>query len=51
MTVIPRAPAGAIATITKYDLGPDWYPILLAVTALPCTWLGALLHHRRAPTA
>jgi hypothetical protein len=26
------------------DLGPDWYPILLAVTTLPCAWLGGRLH-------
>jgi hypothetical protein len=38
------AGAGAIFTITKYDLGPDWYPIALAVTALPCSWLGGALH-------
>lgn len=31
---------GAIATITQFDLGPDWYPIALALTALPCAWLG-----------
>jgi hypothetical protein len=46
------ATAGAIVTITQYDLGPDWYPIALAVTALPCTWLGGVLyrvaHARRA---
>ena len=39
--------AGAIVTIAKYDLGPDWYPIALAVTALPCTWLGGVLHRTR----
>ena len=38
------ATAGAIATITKYDLGPDWYPIALALTALPCTWLGGWMY-------
>lgn len=38
--------AGAIVAITKYDLGPDWYPIVLALTALPCAWLGGLLHTR-----
>jgi hypothetical protein len=38
------AAAGAIFTITKFDLGPDWYPIALAVTALPCSWLGGALH-------
>jgi hypothetical protein len=35
--------AGAIAAI-RMDLGPGWYPIALAVTALPCAWLGGVLH-------
>ncbi len=39
--------AGAIATIPM-DLGPAWYPIALALTALPCGWLGGILHERRA---
>ena len=32
--------AGAIVAITQADLGPSWYPIALAVTAYPVTWLG-----------
>lgn len=39
--------AGAIATIPM-DLGPDWYPIALVVTALPCAWLGGVLHGKSA---
>jgi hypothetical protein len=39
--------AGAFASITKYDLGPDWYPIALVLTALPCAWLGGVLYRRR----
>ena len=35
--------AGAIVAITQADLGPTWYPIALAVTAYPCTWLGGLV--------
>ena len=38
---------GAIVTISKYDLGPDWYPIALALTGLPCTWFGGVLHRVR----
>ena len=38
--------AGAIAAI-RVDLGPAWYPIALALTALPCAWLGGALHARR----
>ncbi|MDB5455557.1 MAG: hypothetical protein JWP92_1142 [Caulobacter sp.] len=33
--------AGVIAT-WNLDLGPRWYPIALAVTGLPLTWLGGL---------
>jgi hypothetical protein len=36
----------AIATIPM-DLGPAWYPIALAVTGLPLTWLGGVLHRMR----
>jgi len=34
---------GAIVAITQADLGPNWYPIALAVTAYPCTWFGGTL--------
>ncbi len=34
--------AGAIATIPMH-LGPAWYPIAIALTALPCAWLGGAL--------
>ncbi len=40
------ATAGAITAITMADLGPSWYPIALAITALPCTWLGGILYRR-----
>lgn len=39
--------AGALATIPM-ELGPDWYPIALAVTAFPLVWLGGVLQQRRA---
>ena len=38
--------AGAIATIPMH-LGPAWYPIAIALTALPCTWLGGVLYCNR----
>lgn len=41
------AVAGCIIMIPK-DFGPAWYPIALAVTALPCCWLGGRLRVRRA---
>jgi hypothetical protein len=37
--------AGAIATVPM-DLGPAWYPIGLALTPLPCAWLGGVLYRR-----
>jgi hypothetical protein len=40
---------GVIAGL-KMDLGPIWYPVALAVTALPCSWLGGLLY-RAWPSA
>ena len=38
---------GAAVTVTRFDLGPDWYPLLLVATALPCAWLGGRLHRTR----
>ncbi|MBP1773011.1 MAG: hypothetical protein H6P99_2174 [Holophagaceae bacterium] len=34
---------GAAATI-PLSLGPVWYPVSLIITALPCAWLGGLIH-------
>jgi hypothetical protein len=39
--------AGVVAT-AGLNLGPRWYPIALAASGLPCTWLGGLLNARRA---
>lgn len=38
------ATAGATVAITQFELGPAWYPIALAATALPCAWIGGKLH-------
>jgi hypothetical protein len=38
--------AGAIATIPM-KLGPNWYPIAIALTALPCAWIGGKLYRAR----
>lgn len=40
------AAAGAAAAITMADLGPNWYPIALALTGFPCVWLGGVAHRR-----
>jgi hypothetical protein len=37
---------GAVATIPM-NLGPAWYPIAIAITAVPCTWLGGALYRGR----
>jgi hypothetical protein len=37
---------GAVATIPMH-LGPAWYPIAIAATALPCAWIGGALHRGR----
>lgn len=39
------ASALAIATIPM-NLGPAWFPIAIAITALPCSWLGGTLYQR-----
>ena len=45
--------AGAITMIPR-ELGPDWYPVALVLTAFPLTWLGGVLHRaslaERSPT-
>lgn len=38
--------AAVLATWDK-NLGPHWYPIALAVIALPCAWAGGYLYERR----
>ncbi len=36
---------GVVAAM-NVNLGPIWYPIALALTALPCAWLGGMLHRK-----
>ena len=40
---------GVLGVIATWNLnyGPHWYPIALAVTALPCCWLGGWIAARR----
>ena len=38
--------AGVVATLT-HDMGPLWYPVALAITTLPCAWLGGALRARQ----
>ena len=42
--------AGAVATWNNGpEFGPHWYPVALAVTAMPCAWLGGRLHVAQRP--
>lgn len=39
---------GGVAATWNLGLGPRWYPIALAVLALPQCWLGGKIHEMRA---
>lgn len=36
-----------IGVVVAWDMSPHWYPIALAVTALPCTWFGGKLRKEK----
>jgi hypothetical protein len=31
-------------TIAMWDFGPNWFPIALVLSTLPCAWLGGVLY-------
>ena len=40
--------AGAVATWNKGPaFGPHWYPLALIALAMPCAWLGGVIHRAR----
>jgi uncharacterized membrane protein YfcA len=39
---------GAVVTWNK-DLGPNWYPLALIVTGIPCAWIGAKIREMQLP--
>jgi len=41
------ASAAGVAAALTHDMGPLWYPVALAVTILPCAWLGGTLRARQ----
>ena len=43
----PISLVGAVVAIMT-NLGPPWYPIMLAVTTIPCAWLGGVLYRTTA---
>src|SRR5439155_20689948 len=44
---LAAAIGGVIAALSMPNLGPAWYPIALALTAVPLTWLGGFIHHKK----
>jgi hypothetical protein len=38
--------AGVVAA-SPLQLGPIWYPLAIAATAVPCTWIGGALYRSR----
>jgi len=44
--------AGTLATWNQGpEFGPHWYPLALVALAMPCAWVGGLLHGRRPASA
>jgi uncharacterized protein YndB with AHSA1/START domain len=39
--------AGVVVALAKPELGPLWYSIAIAVTGVPCAWLGGVLHRMK----
>jgi hypothetical protein len=42
---------GVLVSLGNGELGPLWYPVGIAVTAYPCTWLGGVLRARAVRAA
>jgi len=40
------ATLGAVVAISVADLGPAWYPVLLAVLSFPSVWIGGVWQQR-----
>ena len=38
---------GAVVSISAGNMGPNWYPIALVISSLPCAWLGGVLYQLR----
>jgi hypothetical protein len=39
---------GAVAAM-RMNLGPSWYPILLALSSVPCAWIGGRWYESKHP--
>ena len=44
------ATLGAVVAISVADLGPVWYPVLLAVLSFPSVWIGGVWRQRGRST-
>ncbi len=38
-----------LGAIEMWDFGPNWYPVVLAASALPSAWLGGFIHALTRP--
>jgi hypothetical protein len=38
-----------LGAIEMWNFGPNWYPVILAASALPSAWLGGVLHRLTRP--
>src|SRR6187551_1531691 len=38
-----------LGAIEMWDFGPNWYPVVLAASALPSAWLGGFVHALTRP--
>jgi hypothetical protein len=39
---------GIVGSLARPDIGPFWYPVILFLSAVPCTWLGGKIATRSA---
>jgi hypothetical protein len=37
---------GTAGAIAMWDFGPNWFPVAIVFSALPCVWLGGVLHRQ-----
>jgi len=42
---------GVMVALSKPELGPLWYPIVILVSGVPCVWLGGVLYRSRAASS
>jgi len=42
---------GVMVALSKPELGPLWYPIVILVSGVPCVWLGGVLYRSGAASS